>query len=595
MLIDYRKLNEHTDYSLLFCMFVPQNEIVCSYMQIDVKHTPDYIFESSWEVCNKVGGIYTVLSTKAKTLQKLYKDHIIFIGPDIWKKQKSPWFIADSQLFSEWAVFAGRNQNLEIKIGRWDVPGKPIVFLVNFDKFFEKRDDIYAQMWMDFGVDSIFGYGDYHDSCMFAYSAGVVIESFYHFHKLEASNVIAHFNEWQMGMGALYLKKNVPKIATVFTTHATTVGRSIAGNNLPLYNHLKGYNGDQMARQLNVVAKHSVEKKTALNVDCFTTVSDITAQECAQLLQRHPDIVTPNGFEKDFIPKGNAHKQARKKARQKLIEVAEALLGHTIHKDALLIATSGRYEYKNKGIDVFIDAINNLRKMPQLSKDVIAFIMVPAWIKGPKSDLIEKMKNEGKVHSKSTVKSCPYVTHELVEPEHDSIMSQLRRLGFCNSENERVKTIFVPSYLNGDDGIFNMSYYDLLIGMDLTVFPSYYEPWGYTPHESLAFSVPTITSTLAGFGTWAKKMGEVPGLSDGVDVVFRDDFNHVEAAQEIAEIIFDFSLKSVEQIKMLCDSANSLSDKADWAHFIGHYQEAYCKALHNSFLRLSKPYKLRNE
>lgn len=233
--------------------------------------------------------------------------------------------------------------------------------------------------------------------------------------------------------------------------------------------------------------------------------------------------------------------------------------------------------------------------MPQLSKDVIAFIMVPAWIKGPKSDLIEKMKNEGKVHSKSAVKSCPYVTHELMEPEHDSIMNQLRRLGFCNSENERVKTIFVPSYLNGDDGIFNMSYYDLLIGMDLTVFPSYYEPWGYTPHESLAFSVPTITSTLAGFGTWVKKMGEVPGLSDGVDVVFRDDFNHVDAAQEIAEIIFDFSLKSVEQIKMLCDSANSLSDKADWAHFIGHYQEAYCKALHNSFLRLSKPYKLRNE
>ncbi len=544
------------------------------YMQMDAKHTPDYIFETSWEVCNKVGGIYTVLSTKANSLQKLYKDKVFFIGPDVLQKPDNPWFLEESELYAEWRNFARINQHLEIRAGRWNIPGKPIVFLIKFDRFFEKKNTIYSEMWLDFGVDSMYAYGDYDESSMFAYAAGVIIESFYRFHHLEADNVIAHFNEWQSGMGALYIKKYVPKIATVFTTHATGIGRSIAGNGLPLYNHLKSYNGDQMARQLNMVAKHSVEKKTAQAVDCFTTVSDITAQECTQFLQRQPDVVTPNGFEKDFIPKGLNYRRTRKKARETLLGVAEKLLGYSVHPDALLVGISGRYEYKNKGIDVFIDALDALRKMPQLSKDVVAFIMIPAWIKGPREDF----------------KSALYTTHRLHDVENDKIVSHLKYLGFSNSEDERVKVIFVPSYLNGADGIFNTDYYNLLIGLDVSVFPSYYEPWGYTPHESVAFSIPTITTTLAGFGVWAKKNGDAgKGLVDGVEVIYRDDDNQREVAEEIATTLYDFTLKSIDQVNVLKKMAAELSDKADWAHFITYYKEAYCKALHNSFIRLSKP------
>lgn len=560
------------------------------FMQIDVRFTPDYVFETSWEVCNKVGGIYTVLSTKANSLKKAYKDRIIFIGPDVSGENENLWFIEDKTLLAEWRKYANVNQNLELRIGRWNIPGKPIAVLVKFDKFFAKKNDIYSQMWLDFGVDSMFANGDYDESCIFAYSTGVVIESFYRFHHLEADNVIAHFNEWQMGMGALYVKKHVPKIATVFTTHATGIGRSIAGNGLPLYNNLKNYNGDQMARQLGMVAKHSVEKRTALNVDCLTTVSDITAQECAQFLQRQPEVVTTNGFEKQFIPSGSAHKTAIKNARKILRNVAEKTLGHTVHKDALMVGISGRYEYKNKGIDVFIDAMNNLRKMKHLSKDVIAFIMVPAWIKGPRQDLLETVNGDKECKSQGR---CPFVTHELHDPENDMVMNQLRHLGFCNTRDDRVKVIFVPSYLNGDDGIFNASYYDLLIGLDLTVFPSYYEPWGYTPHESVAFSVPTVTTTLAGFGVWAKKTGDKKGIDDGVEVLTRDDYNSAEVSKEIAEIILDFSLKSIEQITLLRECAYELSEKSDWPHFFIHYEEAYSKALHNSFIRLSKPAKLR--
>lgn len=560
-------------------------------MQISVNLKPDYIFESSWEVCNKVGGIYTVLSTKANSLKKAYKNKIIFIGPDLFRESENIWFTEDKSLHADWREFARINQNLDVRIGHWNVPGKPIAILVKFDKFYAKKNDIYSQMWLDFGVDSMFANGDYDESCMFAYASGVVIESFYRFYHLELNHVIAHFNEWQMGMGALYVKKNIPKIATVFTTHATGIGRSIAGNGLPLYNNLKNYNGDQMARQLGMVAKHSIEKRTALNVDCLTTVSDITAQECAQFLQRHPEVVTTNGFEKRFIPTGTAHKKAVKDARKILRNVAEKTLGHNVHKDAIMVGISGRYEYKNKGIDVFIDAMNKLRKMKHLAKDVIAFIMVPAWIKGPREDLIKALNGDD--ISGLSQERCPFVTHELHDPEHDTVMSHLRHLGFCNRQNDRVKVIFVPSYLNGDDGIFNASYYDLLIGLDLTVFPSYYEPWGYTPHESVAFSVPTVTTTLAGFGVWAKKAGDKKGIDDGIEVITRDDYNSDEVSQEIAEIILDFSLKSVQQITFLRDCAYRLSEKSDWPHFFERYKEAYGKALHHSFIRLSKPAKLR--
>jgi glycogen synthase len=570
-------------------------------MQIETKYTPDYIFESSWEVCNKVGGIYTVLSTKANSLQKIHKDQIFFVGPDIWVERESPWFKEDEELYADWINHASQTQQLQIRAGRWNVPGEPIVFLIKFEQFMDRHNELYAKMWQDFDVDSIDSYGDYKESTMFAYATGLLIESFYRFHHLESCDVIAHFNEWMLGAGALYIKKYVPKIATMFTTHATTIGRSIAGNNLPLYSNLHEYNGDQMARQLNVSAKHSIEKTVAKNVDCFTTVSDITAEESAQLLQKRSDIVTPNGFEKDFIPKGLKYKRAHNKARKALVNVAEKTIGHAVHRDALLVGISGRYEYKNKGIDVFIDSMKHLQSLTELTRDVIAFIMVPAWIKGPREDLQQLLSNKNsteplELQDNGYAESYPFVTHRLFEPEHDRVVNHIRHSGLQNQKKNRVKIIFVPSYLNGDDGIFNMDYYDLLIGLDMSVFPSYYEPWGYTPHESVAFAIPTITTSLSGFGAWARKEGDYKsGLDDGIEVIYRNDYNYNEVVEELANLIFDFSLKSAEQVAMLKEKATELSDKADWAHFIKHYRQAYGKALQNSFVRLSKPYKLKSD
>lgn len=546
--------------------------------------SPQHIFEVSWEVCNRVGGIYAVLSTRAKSMVDAYgQQNVVFIGPDFWTEDESPWFIEDKELLSDWKEYAKKQFNLDVRVGTWDVPGKPIVALVKFDHLFEKKDEIYAHMWETFKVDSLNSYGDYDESCMFAYASGMLIESYHTFFKMSRKRVVAHFNEWTVGMGALYIKDKLPQIATLFTTHATTVGRSIAGNNKALYNHLQEFNGDQMAQELNIAAKHSVEKQAACAVDCFTTVSHITAAECSQFLGRAP-FVTPNGFEQDFVPTGRQYTAKRKKAREVLINITNQLYGSNLSDDALLIATSGRYEYRNKGIDVFIDALARLNGSEDLKKDIVAFVMVPAWVKEHRTDLADRL-NAGTPADSPLSPTC--ITHWLHEMNNDPVLNQVRFLGLDNPSN-KVKFVFIPSYLNGDDGILNMSYYDLLIGLDTTVFPSYYEPWGYTPHESIAFSVPTITTFLAGFGAWVAQMGNSNGMLDAVEVIHRGDYNFVEVSERITEMLLQVAKMSKKELQSIKKMASEKSKLGDWEHFFDNYKSAYSLALEMKSLRTKK-------
>lgn len=433
-------------------------------------------------------------------------------------------------------------------------------------------------MWDQFHVDSIHVYGDYDESCIFAYAVGKVIESFYHYYKLEDKPVIAHFNEWMLGMGALYVKKQLPKVATIFTTHATSIGRSIAGNNKALYAYMDGYNGDQMAYELNMEAKHSIEKQTAHQVDCFTTVSDITARECEQLLDKKPDVVTPNGFEPNFVPAAAEYAVKRAEARKALLNMAEKLLGYSIDPDALLISTSGRYEYRNKGIDVFIEAMNRVRTSGQLQREAIAFIMVPAWVREVRSDLKKAIEID---YPNEEPMQCPFITHWLNQMQDDRVMNYIGYAGFTNAKNEKLKIIFIPCYLDGKDGILNKPYYDILIGMDVTVYPSYYEPWGYTPLESIAFGIPTITTNLAGFGLWALKAG-VSGknIQEGVVVIDRTDFNYFDVATEITNHILALAdIADEKQKNKIKENCFDLAQKAEWSRFITYYKEAFSVAL----------------
>lgn len=552
----------------------------------NIINTPDYIFESSWEVCNKVGGIYAVLSTKAKTLQTKLNNKIIFIGPDIWNEALPVDFLEDKSLFKEWKNKVGMTGELKVKVGRWDVPGNPPVILVDFKPFFAEKDALYYSMWEQFRVDSLHAYGDYDESCIFAYAVGKVVESFYHFYQLEDKKVAALLNEWMLGMAALYIQKQLPKVATLFTTHATSIGRSIAGNNKALYAYMDGYNGDQMAAELNMEAKHSIEKQAAHHVDCFTTVSDITARECKQLLDKEPDIVTPNGFEPNFVPAKLEYTKKRAEARKALINMAEKLLGYKIDPDVLLVSTSGRYEYRNKGIDVFIEAMNRVRTSGRLQRETIAFILVPAWVKEVRADL--KMAIETNYENHLPMQ-CPFITHWLHQMQDDKVINYIGSAGFQNSKDEKLKIIFVPCYLNGKDGILDKTYYDILIGMDATVYPSYYEPWGYTPLESIAFGIPTVTTNLAGFGMWAKKAGVSGGdLSEGVAVIDRTDFNYFEVADAIMEQILSLSGKTEKERQQIKKNCLALSGKAEWDKFITYYFEAFDIALSHAAERILK-------
>ncbi len=542
----------------------------------------DLLFETSWEVCNKIGGIYTVLSTKAKTLQSLYKDKVIFIGPDVWSDDvPSPYFTESRSLLKAWRSQLSLPDGVSIRVGRWNVPGKPVAILVKFDDMYACKDQFYGQMWELYGVDSLHAYGDYDEACAFSHAAGIVIESLCQFTSTADKNIIAHFDEWTTGMGLLYVKHHVPEIATVFTTHATSIGRSICGNNKQLYDYLQGYNGDQMARELNMEAKHSLEKAAAHEADCFTTVSEITAIECAQLLERRP-IVTPNGFEANFVPSRKKYAEVRKLAREMMLNVASSLMGYEFSDDTFIVATSGRCEFRNKGIDLFLDSISKTERLNP-NREILCFVMVPAWVKAARTDLQTALESSDKSRLED-----PVITHTLHNPDQDPILCNIHRINFDNEKSRKVKVVYVPCYLNGNDGIFNMSYYDLLSGMDATVFPSYYEPWGYTPLESIAFGVPTMTTTLSGFGQWILGNFDNTFESCGTHVIERGDWNYDIVADSISHDIDYLAALGKADAQHIGTAATHTSAKASWKEFISYYETAYSEALSTMRNRIDK-------
>ncbi|MBQ4205758.1 MAG: glycogen/starch synthase, partial [Bacteroidales bacterium] len=305
---------------------------------------PDYLFETSWEVCNMVGGIYTVISTKAEEIKQLLDDHYITIGPDIVKEaHETMYFIEDPALFPEWREKVAETLGVKVRIGRWKISAKPIAILIDYTSMYSIKNEILAHLWEKYQLDSIQGQWDYIEPVVFGYAAGKVIESFVEWNVGPDDNVVAQFHEWMTGAGVLYIKEHCPYISTVFTTHATYLGRAISGNGLPLYSQLDSYDWQNMASRFNIVSQQSMEMKSAQNADVFTTVSDITAQECEQFLQRKPDFITINGINSDFVTKVENSSKCREKSRAKIFEIIDALCGNEVSRDSMLIINSGRY------------------------------------------------------------------------------------------------------------------------------------------------------------------------------------------------------------------------------------------------------------
>lgn len=540
----------------------------------------DLLFETSWEVCNKVGGIYAVLSTKARTLGEQFGDKLIFIGPDLWNEDNpSPYFKERKTLLKQAQQKLQLPWGISIRVGRWDIPGAPQVVLVNRGDTARHLSEIYGEMWRDYGVDSLHSYGDYGESCAFAVASAIVIQALTQHLKANPSRVVAHFDEWTTGMGLLYLKNREPRVSTIFTTHATSIGRSICGNGKPLYDYFHQYNGDQMAVELNMQSKHSLEKAAAHNADCFTTVSEVTARECEQLLQIRPQVVTPNGFEPDFVPKTVKYNRLRKDGRDKLLTVAKAVTGHQYGPDTFIIATSGRHEYRNKGLDMYLDVLAGLEQELPADQEALAFVLVPGWVKEPSGDVVTNLYFDG------AVKTQPdYLTHRLNNEGEDEVCRRIEQLQ-GEGKLKKLRVIYVPSYLDGHDGVVDITYYDLLPALDLTMFPSYYEPWGYTPLESVAFGVPTITDDKAGFGQWVLDNFQNGLMKSGVYVVDCTDSNYAQAAALIRMAALEYITEDVSLRLKARNLAFLTAAKADWKFFILNYDKAFEIALSRNVRR----------
>lgn len=531
---------------------------------------PEYIFEISWEVCNMVGGIYTVISTKANEMEKLFGNHYITIGPDVWKEtHENPYFVEDANLFPEWREQATA-KGFKIRIGHWKIDGSPIAVLIDFTPLFVHKDEIFAKLWEQFHLDSIRGQWDYIEPAMFGYAAGQIIESFYESKLTAFDHIVAHFHEWMTGTGVLYLKHNCPQIATVFTTHATYMGRCIAGNGLPLYSELTHFNPQQMANQFNITSQQSLEQNAANAADAFTTVSETTSSECKQFLGRTPDSITINGINSKWF--ADTKSENHHNYRKKILGVCETMTGSKLSEDPLMIINSGRYEFKNKGIDLFIQSLGQLNKDENLKKTIVAVITVPGNISGPSKELTRRLSEKADF---TTPIEYP-VTHHLFDIEHDIILQSLRENGLTNQPNDKVKIMFVPCYLNGSDGIFDINYYNFLSAFDLSVFPSYYEPWGYTPLESIAFGIPTVTTDLSGFGKWVESRN---AKTEAVTIIHRNENNRDEVVSNIIKTVANFASKTKNDRKKISSEAIKLAFETDWKDLIKFYQESWDIAL----------------
>ena len=532
---------------------------------------PDYLFEASWEVCNQIGGLHTVISTKAISLVNEFENNYITIGPDlVHDTGQNPEFTPDTQLYADWQKHA-ETSGLRLKVGRWKVPGSPITILVDFSDFFSEKDEIFRKLWDEYKLDSLSGQWDYIEPALFGYAVAKVIENFVLFNLYKNDLIVAHFHEWMSGSAILYLKKAIPQVATVFTTHATVLGRVLTSNFQPLYEQLTNYNPEDVAKEFRVISKQSLEKISAQEADVFTTVSDLVAKECSHFLGKEADLILPNGFESSFVPEEPEFSKKRSIARNKMLHVASSLLNMNFHDDTFILATSGRYEFKNKGIDLFIDALHSLQSK-SIDRPVIAFLFCPSHHYGARKDLQEAIET-----GKALGEDSQLVTHYLHDAEMDPILRHIQQLNITNKTTDKIKLIYVPCYLNGADGIFDLTYYDLLLGCDQTVFAAYYEPWGYTPLESIAFGVPTITTSYAGIGRWIRE--ECKDTCKAITIIDRTKTNDEQLTQKIVKAIVDLYSIPPGNLIPVRDEAFRISKTALWSALISNYYKAFSMAL----------------
>ncbi|MBN2569105.1 MAG: alpha-glucan family phosphorylase [Deltaproteobacteria bacterium] len=542
----------------------------------------DHLFEVSWEVCNKVGGIYTVVRTKAPHAVKHFGDNYILIGPEVGN---NPEFEETKEDLFDALIHDVEARGLHCRCGRWNIAGRPRVILVGTNSKYN-IDELLYNLWVDYGVDSMSGEWDYIEPVLFGTAAGEVIEILHGIimDKETDDIFIAQFHEWMSAAGMLYLKKQKPSITTVFTTHATMLGRSLAGSGSDIYRNMEEITPNEAASRMNISAKHSMETVAAREADCFTTVSEITAREAGHFLQSTPDVILPNGIYDEDMLEHQELKEIRKQKRDVLIEFASTFLQKKLDPDATrILMISGRYEFHNKGIDLFLESlkdINTTLKDLGRNETIVALLSVIGGHVGVSEEARQIFKGV-EVQRTGVARIC---THRLSDSQHDPIWNTCNKLNLLNNTDDSVRVIFMPVYLDGYDGILNVPYNEVISACDMGIFPSYYEPWGYTPLECASYCVPAITTDCSGFGLWVKN--HIINNNKGVIVMDYAGREYKEVVDTLKKQLLSFLEWDRGEVTDQADQARLIAERATWKDFYGHYLEAYEEGIKSMKIRM---------
>jgi glycogen synthase len=588
---------------------------------------PELLIESAWEVCNQVGGIYTVIRSKAPCIMKTYGANYCMLGPYVGKGILAELELIDppTDIFGLAAANL-RKRGYDVYDAVWLITGKPRVILLNPNVVEEKALNVVKYLlWKNHSISIPADNPLVSQVVAFGYLTRLFYEEL-----LKLINpgqpVIAHFHEWMAGLPILDIKKDKLPIKTVFTTHATQLGRHLAINSPLFYAHLPFFKHDEESSKFGVQAEESIEFACAKSCDALTTVSDVTARECKHLLKRNPEGILPNGLNIERFEVLHEFQNLHETYKEK---IHEFVIGHFFHSysfdlnKTLYFFTSGRYEFKNKGFDLTLEALAHLNEQLKREKvdiTIIMFFVTKRDCMGIHPDALQhrammeeirqvcdeiqkqagrrlfyestrrqdnrlpelnefideywKLRYRRTIQSWKSSKLPSTVTHRLVDEQQDEIVQFLNRRGMLNKPDDKVKVIYHPDFINSTNPLFSLDYSQFVRGCHLGIFPSYYEPWGYTPLECMASGVPSVTSDLSGFGDYLLK--HFPDHNKhGMYVVERGKRTFDWSAKQLSGFLYQFLKQSRRERINQRNHVENYSSSFSWDVLISHYQKVY--------------------
>lgn len=587
---------------------------------LDASPDAPLIFEVSWEVCSQTGGIYTVLRSKAPAAVRRWGEGYWAVGP---YRESSAKIEFEPHRFDgpvADAVHELRSRGIQLHMGRWLVTGRPKVLLVEVQSAAAHLDEMKYFLWKDHGISTYGPDPETDPIILFGYVVADLLQTVQR--RVGSRPLLGHMHEWQGSLAVALLRHRQAPIATVFTTHATLVGRSLSAANVDLYDNLASIDPEKVAREHGIYVKHQIERTCAQKADVFTTVSDITAQEAQQFLGRAADALTPNGLNVERFAAPHEFQVMHRESKE---HIHEFVMGHFFPSytfdlnRTLYVVSSGRYEYRNKGFDVFIEALHELNrrlKAEPTGVTVVAFIITRAAFRSPNvqtlnrqamfhellrncqqikeemgrslfhtvasgrlpaiDDLLseyDRVRLKRMMHAWREGAQPIIVTHDLEDDLHDPVLCHLRRRQLLNAADDPVKVVFHPDFITSTSPILGMEYDQFVRGCNLGVFPSYYEPWGYTPMECIVRGVPAITSDLSGFGSYLMDhFGDHD--AHGMFVARRRRVSFETTVYQVAGWLHQLCKMSLRDRISMRNRVEEYADQFDWNRMSSYYRAA---------------------